>query len=178
MKKTLTNILRNSLLAGSLTLGSIASDGCYKPVAKNYTNATSPTSQEYSEKENKEYVPTLEDFKRVLGKERLEEMTEEEIKRLERLWQSKDRYDIENREFLYDIYTRYKGMINDIKKDPEEYEKYQKYNPSTLEIEEYQKKCPWRLTSKDPKNSEADKLILYLLHKLHKESWKGTINIL
>ncbi len=42
MKKTLTNILRNSLLSRSFTLGCIASDVGYNLAAKNYTNTTSP----------------------------------------------------------------------------------------------------------------------------------------
>src|SRR3989338_4320633 len=100
MKKTLTNILRNSLLAGSLTLGGIASDGCYNRSDK-LDYLLSPTDSKQDFVEEKKDIPTLEDFKRVLGKERLERMTEEDNKKLEEFWKNKNN---EGRKFFYGIY--------------------------------------------------------------------------
>ncbi len=144
MKKTLTNILRNSFLAGSFTLGYVVSDGCYNHSVDNYKQASSTDSQEYSG--DKEYDPTLEDFKKALGDRYIPEREAE----LRNFWEEGKKY------------KGALGLLVKLYKDPEEikrrissdelkkrFETSYIYSVLFSKLKEIQNEIPWRVLPED-----------------------------
>jgi len=170
MKKTLTNILRNSLLAGSLSLVCIASDGCYNRSVDNYKPASSTASKEYSA-EDREYVPTLEDFKRVLGDRYIPEREGE----LRELFASKDELDISDRKMFYEIYAFPESVKETMPKDMRE--DYANFIISDEKIDEYQEKFYWNFKPTNSQLTESDKLMLFFLNSMDESKWYGSIKL-
>jgi len=176
-----------------VTLGGLTVLSCSKDSGKYDANVTSDSNvsvsrEVYDEKgKNLEDVYSYDRFVRALGDERLEDI---DIKNVKEEWDSMNQ---ESRELFCVVYEE--GQ----KKDPDMFnviyrlfskgskegnsdklrQEYKEFDPSLLnlsEIKDYEEGTSWKLILDNKKISESEKMMLYLLHHLHKEPWEGPIN--
>ena len=163
MKKTLTNIV----LAGSFVLGSIASDGCYN--TDGYKSIFQPTvSQKYpvEKDEDKQYIPTLEDFKRVLGKERIGGVRNSEL--VEYL----NKCSNNEKRILYMVYEPdlnlfYKSLSAEQRIFFEN--DFDPTNPRVIDsdtLTSYENTVPWRLIKEKGRYTDQDKALIWIFETI------------
>jgi len=165
--KTLRNIVYNSLLAGSFLIGEFACERYHSYT--NHSNVTTQISEEESDKKN-EHIPSLEDFKIVLGKERLEEMTEYDNKKLVDFWNKEND---DGKRLFYSVYKDSSQVIRNMRENSarieDSFKSFDPYSLSSSEIKEYETIIPWKIIPANFNLKDADKTMLFILHYIHKE---------
>lgn len=171
MKRTLVNkLVRNSLLVGSLALGTIISEGCIE-----YNKSLSSVSQKQEDSNtsnmgSKEDKPkySYDSFIDAIGKERL--MPDSESKLKDFFVKSDRSRNVFNSGKFQDLYLAYVDLDKLYEKYPEEIGKMKKFDPKTSLNDEIFKDLSENLIFFNPylegKNfEESDKAALYLITK-------------
>jgi hypothetical protein len=167
IKTTLKNLAYSgAVLAGLAGIVGSQFSGCNK-TPDNQAYQTYPSETPKNAHTEPKY--TLNDFKRLVGKERLEGINGD-WKGFEIAEAQKDR----SLEELFLIYQNPEEYIKNLK--PKAREKYDKFNPeknlkeyfTVSELEDLQKRVPWRIVPKNKKFTESDKAMLFEFY-----SWKN-----
>lgn len=159
-RRNFLKISGSSLAAGSL--GALTYTGCKS------TQYESKIQPKPAVKTENQY--TLNDFKQALGSERLEGMTKEENKLLEKLWKELDK---EGKEFTYSAYAdpnRFHQLLLEFNEPDGQYFK-EEFDPRKIDkkhLDLYEERTPWKLIPEDNKYTESDKAMIYLLDSLQK----------
>ncbi len=149
--KLITGLLGAAALGGFVytTVRSIKE----KEVRQNqpYTQTAEDNSQ------NQKYIPTLADFKRALGKERLEGVADAD---LEELW--RNTLSTENKNKIHMIYTSPEEYITGLSEEKKiSYNAFDISNLNSEELTELRRYVPWELKEKTGRPAESDKLFIW-----------------
>ncbi len=160
--------IKRTALNGVILLSTFMPYGCshnfysLNEDTKQTTEQVAQDSNKQNLEKKAEYVPTLEDFKKVLGKERLEGVADAE---LEKSWENENE---QSKRIWYQTYEKGDKFLDEVpSKIKEGYAQFDANSLNPQELSQYDKMLPWKFKKENNKFSEEDSVALFLLHYIH-----------